>query len=371
MKSLSFLELPAATAALGSIFPGYRFHRLLAGDSAGSFFEATDAIAGKPLIFKIIEKPPARAACGWRESFTWNVATLTALSHPNLLRVFHGGEKDGVYYFVSEAPPGGTLEEAVEGIRIKEADAIRVVREICDGLSYAYQNVLPHGELRLSNIWLDADAHPKIGFTGLGRALSSLESSVEVGMRRHYAAPETRTRPEAADIRSDVYSVGVVLHRLLTGTVPDVDPRPASLIARCNPKLDEIIRKATDPLPDLRYPDAAALRADLENCGTSGVRPWSVPSPARVKQALSRPAPAPRHVSSPTPYRPALPVRKLVVRQAPVFTKRRSRSDRSLFWSAAVIAGLAGALIYLINRPGPALAFKVNAPPAEAVQKSD
>jgi serine/threonine protein kinase len=110
----------------------------------------------------------------------------------------------------------------------------------------------------------------------------------------HYTAPEVVDSPHSVDYRADIFSVGVMLHELLTGKLPADDLRPASLIARCDIRFDAIIKRATQPMPAARYASAEEMAKDLQAIAdsliskTRGAAGAPRPSVRRPRQAAAR-----------------------------------------------------------------------------------
>ena len=121
---------------------------------------------------------------------------------------------------------------------IDPSEVIRLVTGICHGLAHAHEHGIIHRDIKPSNILLDLNAQPKIGDFGLARPIErKIEEGEEIFGTPHYTAPEVVDAPHSVDYRADIFSVGVLLHELLTGKLPAKDPRPASVDRPLRPPL--------------------------------------------------------------------------------------------------------------------------------------
>ncbi len=246
------------------LFPAYEIHGLIACGGMGAVYQGTQrsldrvaAIKILPLEFSTDEE--------FRTGFESEAKAMAKLNHPNLIGVYDFGEAGGMLYIIMEFVAGNSLFESTNGQAIDQTDALRIVSEVCAGLEHAHSHGILHRDIKPANILLDANASPKIGDFGLARALESqIQEGEQIFGTPGYTAPEVLEPPFTFDQRADVFSVGVMLHEILTGKLPDSDPRPASQLSSCNPKLDAVIKKATDPDPTKRYSTAAELAVALD-----------------------------------------------------------------------------------------------------------
>lgn len=203
------------------------------------------------------------------------------LSHPAIVNVYDEGEEEGIHYIVMEYVQGNTLKSLIQqNGRLKPEEAVRLVLQICDALIHAHSENVIHRDIKPQNIIITPDGRVKVTDFGIARAAAdatithgrSLLGSV------HYFSPE-QARGSCADQKSDIYSLGVVLYELLTGSVPfsgdspisvalkhlqeDIVP-PGELNLDLPKELDKIVLKALHKDRNLRYANAMELRDDLE-----------------------------------------------------------------------------------------------------------
>lgn len=300
------------TAQLAPLFPGYEIECLIATGGMGAVYRAIQKSLDRKVAIKILPREFSNdeAFC---QGFEAEAKAMARLNHPNLIGVYDFGEVDGMLYIIMEYVPGKSLFDSSHGKALNPSEAVRLISGICNGLAHAHENRILHRDIKPSNILLDLNAEPKIGDFGLARPIErKIQEGEQIFGTPHYTAPEVVDRPHSVDHRADIFSVGVMLHELLTGKLPADDQRPASAIIRCDPRFDAIIRRATNPLPDLRYPNAAEITRELAQIvGSSGPRgankaPGPGPKPGGAKIGAPKSAP----VRGPLPPRPPAPKAK-------------------------------------------------------------
>jgi serine/threonine protein kinase len=300
--------LTAATAApAGSVAPGlelgsslgqgrYQIIHRIAPSSLGAVYEAADThIPGKRWAIKEMlpedltdpaERQQAVAAC--RHEFE----QLARLSHPNLPKMADFIEEAGKIYLVMDFVDGQTLEQILAATpgNLVAATVLDWARQLCSVLEYLNTRQPPifFRDLRPANIMLGKDGLVKLIDWGLGRFFAprvSLASTASGVMG--YAAPE-QFGGGAGDARSEVYSLGVTLHRLLTRYDPAITPSnlpsPRSINPQITPEIEAVIARATRFAPAERFQSLAEMSRALGGGGgaVAGVAP--LPTPAGWEQ---------------------------------------------------------------------------------------
>jgi serine/threonine protein kinase len=256
-------------AELAPLFPGYDVQSLIAAGGMGAVYCAVQKSLDRMVAIKIL---PAELSkdLAFRAGFEAEAKAMARLNHPNLIGVFDFGEVSGMLYIIMEFVPGKSVYHSAYGIAVDQTEVIRLVSGICHGLAHAHENGIIHRDIKPSNVLLDLSAQPKIGDFGLARPMdSTIQEGDEIFGTPHYTAPEVVENPHAVDYRADIFSVGVLLHELLTSKLPADDTRPASMIIRCDPRFDAIIRRATQHQPGARYLSAAEMAKELQDIGTT------------------------------------------------------------------------------------------------------
>jgi serine/threonine protein kinase len=260
-------------AHLAPLFPGYAIEYLIAMGGMGAVYKAVQLSLDRPVAIKILPREFGEDA-SFRANFEAEAMAMARLNHPNLIGVYDFGEVAGMLFIVMEFVAGKTLFHSAHGIAIAADAAVPLVIEVCLGLAHAHEHGILHRDIKPGNILLDQQARPKIGDFGLARPMDTAVADGEtIFGTPHYTAPEVIKYPNSVGARADIFSVGVVLHELLTGRLPADDPRPPSAICGCDHRLDAIIRRATHPSPDLRYTSAAEMARDLGAITTAAATP--------------------------------------------------------------------------------------------------
>ncbi len=269
-------------AALAPLFPGYEIESLIATGGMGAVYCAVQKSLDRTVALKILPVEFSQDA-SFCAGFEAEAKAMARLNHPNLIGVYDFGEAGGMLYIIMEYVPGKSVYDSAYGIAIDPAEVVRLVTGICNGLEHAHQHGIIHRDIKPANVLLDLSAEPKIGDFGLARPVErKFEEGEGIFGTPHYTAPEVINDPHGVDYRADIFSVGVLLHELLTSKLPADDPRPASTIVHCDPRFDTIIRRATQPDPLARYLSAKDLARDLQVIGESLARKNLPPGAAHI-----------------------------------------------------------------------------------------
>jgi serine/threonine protein kinase len=198
-----------------------------------------------------------------------------ASGHPNVLPIIEADEYDGHIVIVSEYAPGGSLDDLLERENtLSIRKSVEMTIEILKGLEFLHSREIIHRDIKPANVLLQGDT-PRLTDFGISRLVKATSISLNVGGTPSYMAPEAFDRKRT--VQTDVWSVGVVLYRMLTGYLPFAEGSFTDLlgsIVKDNPQdfpdfvpneLRRIILRALEKLPDHRYQNTRAMNEDLTN----------------------------------------------------------------------------------------------------------
>lgn len=329
MSSTPF-EAPTLEALAG-LLPAYEFQAFIAQGGMGAVYKARQRSLDRDVAIKILPRELGEDP-EFRLSFETEARAMARLNHPNLIGVYDSGDVDGMLYIAMEYVNGKSLYYSAYNLAVDPAQAVTIVKGICDGLAHAHENGVIHRDIKPANILLTPKREPKIGDFGLARPSGSEGPGLVMGTPG-YTAPEVIDHPEHADRRSDIYAVGVILYELLTGRRQEPNCPLPSAVGGCDRALDTIWQNATHPNPAFRYSDAGLMSKALDDWATkaaataprklvsaaSRVAPKVAAKRAALAVPAAKPAPAARPASgSPpastdTPVTPVTPVPQVVV----------------------------------------------------------
>lgn len=274
---------------LAPLFPAYRLEAFIAQGGMGAVYKATQVSLDRPVAIKILpsefgDDPKFRA------SFEAEAKAMARLNHPHLISVYDFGDVQGMLYIVMEFVQGKALYYSSHNKAIDPPVALDLVATICRGLGHAHRGGVIHRDIKPANILLDIDAQPKIGDFGLAHTIDRGRDEGLVFGTPGYTAPEVFVDGAEVDARSDIFSVGALLYELISGTRPE--PNATSLSTGTDPRIDAIIRRATDPDPARRYADADQLADALEELLPKLSAPRLATGVPSSKLATGMPSPA-------------------------------------------------------------------------------
>ncbi len=286
-------------AARGTQLGPYKIEALLGKGGMGEVYRALDTRLHREVAVKILPQPFATEAA--RERFQREARATSALNHPNICAVYDVGESSGYPFLVMELLKGKTLRERLGGKPLDVPAAIALGVEVTDALEAAHSEGIVHRDIKPANIFVTERGHAKVLDFGLAKYIHPVETKAmteemltEPGMALGtlaYMSPE-QARGQAVDARSDLWSLGVVLYEMVTGSRPFDGPTSPMIVdallnktpqpvSEQNPKapaeLERIIGKLLEKDRASRYGSAAELRDDLERLqagmsATSGTR---------------------------------------------------------------------------------------------------
>jgi serine/threonine protein kinase len=199
-----------------------------------------------------------------RQRFLQERQILANLSHPNIARLIDAGHRaDGHPYLVMEYIEGQPIDEYSRTLPIREKVAL--IAKVCDAIASAHQNLVVHRDLKPGNILVDANGNPQVLDFGIAKLIDAADSTetIERRLTPEYASPE-QIAGAPVTTAADIYSLGAVLYKLLTGEAPErKKPSPPSRTSMADRDLDAIVLKAIRAEPHERHATANELGEDL------------------------------------------------------------------------------------------------------------
>ena len=303
----------------------YTIERELGRGGMATVYLAHDERHDRPVALKVLH-PELAHALG-PERFQREIRLAARLQHPHILTVLDSGEAAGQLWFTMPFVEGESLRDRLN--REKQLpldDALRIAREVADGLDYAHRHGVIHRDIKPENILL-AGSHALVADFGIARGLTPdgqhlTETGTSIGTAA-YMSPEQAAGEHDLDARSDIYSLATVLYEMLAGQTPFTAPTPQAMIAR---RFTESPR----PLAELRdtVPVAISHAVDKALARTPADR---YASAADFARALT---PAETTVTRATPRRrlpvaPVMLVVGFVIGLGVLFAWRRDRAGES------------------------------------------
>lgn len=275
MGAVGTIDGPAVSAeAAGppTEIAGMKLIRSLARGGFAEVWEAEQVSLGRRVAVKILRSE----LLGQEQMvalFEQESRVLARLNHPNVVNVIDRGKAECGPYFVMEFIDGPTLQELLTQGKLSRERALHILMQAARGLAYAHRSRVVHRDVKPANILIGHNGHVKIGDFGIAAVKKAAgECAPDTGPTgkslalgtRAFMAPEQRSAFDEVGPSADVYSLGVILHRILTGRLPRVPGQVAEDVTLPE-GLREIVEKALSSAPSGRYPDAGAFREALVN----------------------------------------------------------------------------------------------------------
>jgi serine/threonine protein kinase len=336
---------PPSVAELAPLFPQLEILELIGKGGMGAVYKARQKQLDRFVALKILP-PGIGDDPAFAERFAREAKALAKLNHPGIVTLYEFGHVDaatappasastltpslshpmgeggrrpgegGLYFFLMEFVDGVNLRQLLHASRVSPREALAIVPQICDALQFAHDQGIVHRDIKPENILLDRRRRVKVADFGLAKlvgpdaltpALShpmgeggtsasgegsppstALTDAGKVMGTPSYMAPEQAEHPAEVDHRADIYALGVVFYQMLTGELPGKPLQPPSRKVHIDVRLDEVVLRALEKKPELRYQQASVLKTQVETIasemGGAGVAPGSSSNqPVRIK----------------------------------------------------------------------------------------
>ncbi|HEY2480095.1 MAG TPA: protein kinase [Solirubrobacterales bacterium] len=265
---------------IGTVLSGrYRLEAKLGSGGMSTVYLARDTTLDRPVAVKVMHREMSEQA-DQLERFRQEARAVAKLSHPNVVAVIDAGEDGGYPYIVFEYVEGETLKARINRVGALDVqESLAYAIEIARGLTVAHARKMVHRDIKPQNVLIDAEGRAKLTDFGISRQLEKdgLTATGRVLGTTDYVAPE-QAMGRGADQRSDIYSLGVVLFEMLTGSVPfQADSQVGVAMKHVNEELPDVqaerpelsaatalvVERATAKDPAKRYADIGEMIDDL------------------------------------------------------------------------------------------------------------
>jgi serine/threonine-protein kinase len=323
----SALEVLEARDPLASQpFPGYRLEAAIGEGGSSVVYSALYLANATPVAVKVLRDMGALRPAHV-ERFYEEARLLVEIEHPNVVAGYEVGYARGHHFFSMDLIEGPTLLQMIErGAHLENVTAISITVQVASAIDHLHRLGLLHRDIKPGNVMIDASGRARLIDLGLVRRMAAeakegapVEETTTVGTVAYISPEQARGRGDL-DVRSDIYSLGVTLYHMVVGEVPfqgetDYEVMAKQILAaldsqkvktrRIAPEIHYFITKMMAKEREHRYPDAAAVVADL-----SRFLPPEGPPPIVLPVSVAPPTRPPKPAPKSPQVRPTPPARR-------------------------------------------------------------
>ncbi|MCI0652380.1 MAG: serine/threonine protein kinase [Planctomycetes bacterium] len=272
-----------ADPLIGRKVGGCMIRRRIASGGMGTVYEAEQINLGRTVALKVLA-PDLAADENFVRRFLLEARAAAALSHINIIHINDAGQEEGIFYYTMEFVAGENLSQRLRREqRLAVPEALRITAQVADALHHAHAREIIHRDIKPENIMLTTEGRVKLADLGLAKKVmgdtqTTITQPGSILGTPYYMAPEQARDFATADARSDLYSLGVTLYKMLTGHVPFTGASPievmikafsgtkksvAELVPEIAGEVSELVDKMMHVNPAYRFANAAEARDEI------------------------------------------------------------------------------------------------------------
>ena len=260
----------------------YQIIKTIGEGGMANVYLAYDTILDRNVAVKVLRGDLATDEKFVRR-FQREALSASSLSHPNIVEVYDVGEDNGSYYIVMEYIEGKQLKQLLKKRgKLTVSEVVDIMMQVTDGMSVAHDAYIIHRDIKPQNIMIEDNGMVKITDFGIAMAMNSTQMTQTNSVMGsvHYLPPE-QANGKTATLQSDIYSMGILMYELLTGTLPykgdnaveialkhlkETFPSIREILPELPQSVENIIIRTTAKNPKNRYKDAREMHSDLKRC---------------------------------------------------------------------------------------------------------
>jgi predicted Ser/Thr protein kinase len=266
-------------------FPQLEILECLGRGGMGVVYKARQKSLNRFVALKLLA-PERVGDAKFAGRFTREAQALAALNHSNIVTIYDFGQAGGFYFLLMEFVDGANLRQLLRSRKLTPEEALSIVPPLCDALQFAHDRGIVHRDIKPENLLLDKAGRVKVADFGIAKMLGaaggagdaggpdSEENATQAALGTPgYSAPEQKTDPQRVDNRADIYSLGVVFYEMLTGELPGKRIEPPSGKVHIDVRLDQVVLRALENKPELRYQQVSEVRTLVETIAGTPANP--------------------------------------------------------------------------------------------------
>jgi len=363
-RSPEFAMSTPSVATVSKTIGRYEVQGVLGSGAMGAVYLVKDPAIDRMVAIKLIQTAlqldPSELE-KYRERFYREAKSAGKLVHPGIVTVFDVGHTDEeTPFIVMEYVEGQTLEEILKAKKLDHEQILRHAAEILDALAFAHSKGIVHRDIKPANILVTADGAIKIMDFGIAHVIGSdMTQADDVLGSPNYMAPEQLSKG-SIDARTDLFAFGIVLYRMLTGTLPFQgdsfaaiakavlfeDPLPPASVDPTIPSdLSEVVVRCLSKVPALRFATANELKSALTSLPHDRLRDRGVvpaPTASSARESSVPPKPPDTEATGPSGWSPG-------IGQIPAVSEDRGNRRYGIRFGLAAALGLAVALFVAVR----------------------